>query len=307
MTDSHFRDGVQVAWDSTSLKMAMTCLRYYKYKMIDRWATREKSVHLIFGGHYASALELYHKLRAKGETYDDAIYKVVHSVLCATWVKVGSKNGEPVGAPWESYHNTKTRESLIRSVIWYLDQFEKDNCETLLLADGRPAVEYSFTLDLPYGNFYSGHLDRVVSMGGELYIQDQKTTGSATGPTYFQQFDLDLQMSGYTFAGQAIFKSPIKGVIIDAAQILVGSTRFERGFTFRTNVQLDEWLDLVLETISNAQQATRDEHFPMNLTACGNYGGCEFRGVCSRSPEVRDNFLRADFTKTFNWNPLEKR
>jgi hypothetical protein len=44
----------------------------------------------------------------------------------------------------------------------------------------------------------------------------------------------------------------------------------------------------------------------MNLSACGNYGGCPFRELCSRSPKVRENFLKSDYVD-HNWDPLKAR
>jgi len=199
------------------------------------------------------------------------------------------------------------RENLIRSIIWYVDTFEDEDVKTHHLSDGRAAVEYSFTLTIDDGNFLCGHLDRVCTYGDDFYIMDQKTTGTTITPRFFEGFNPDTQMSLYTFAGRAIFDIDVKGIIIDAAQIAVGFTRFERGFTFRTDSQLDEWYGDTLEVIAATQEATRVGVFPMNPSACGNYGGCEFRGVCSKSPEVREAFLNADFKKRDQWNPLQRR
>jgi hypothetical protein len=44
-----FKDGAQYVWDSTSLKMADACPRYYQYKMIFGWDNPSKSFHLTFG------------------------------------------------------------------------------------------------------------------------------------------------------------------------------------------------------------------------------------------------------------------
>ena len=52
-----FQNGLQFAWDATSLSLAQTCLRKYYYTMIRGVQPRNKSVHLIFGGIYASSLE----------------------------------------------------------------------------------------------------------------------------------------------------------------------------------------------------------------------------------------------------------
>lgn len=362
-------EGRQWAWDSTSLKDAETCLRLYYYRHIEGWTPARKSVHLLFGGWYATALERYHKLLALGSTEDEALAKVVHEALIATWFyppcpdcsgrghfdvteqarqqmtwagKVDWAHEEcekcfgtgvlrDEGKPWESDHNFKTRENLIRTIIWYIDQFgEDDPLKVVHLADGTPAVEYSFTFELTDSLVYCGHIDRLVEYQGELYVQDQKTTGTTVTQRYFEQFHHpDTQMTGYTFAGKVIASKPVKGVIIDAAQIAVGFSRFDRGFTFRTPAQLEEWHSTSLYHIERARISTdaynslvraneyststeeKYKHleiaFPMNPTSCDKYGGCAFKSVCSRSPEVRPQFLKADFVQGPRWNPLERR
>ena len=48
----------------------------------------------------------------------------------------------------------------------------------------------------------------------------------------------------------------------------------------------------------------------MNDTACDKFGGCKFRSICSKSPQVREQFLRSDFVKLEEkdqWNPLKSR
>lgn len=331
-------NGVQFGWDSTSIKIAQECLYKYKLKMIDGWTPHRRSVHLDFGGWYASALESFHKYRADGQSHEDALIEVVHEALIESWVypdcetclpgKDGKAsglvqvadqelgqcpacggNGQSTsgGHPWESDHSAKTRPNLIRTIIWYIDQFRDDPCETVILADGKPAVEHSFRLEADNDVILSGHLDRLVLYGDKPYIQDQKTTGTTITPRYFEQWSPETQMSLYTFAGKAIFGVPVKGVIIDAAQIAVGFSRFERGFTFRDDPQLDEWYDHAMMHIQSARTATRENHFPMNPASCNNYGGCQFRNICSKSPSVRDRFLDGDFVKGERWDPLKSR
>lgn len=337
--------GVQFAWDSTSIKLAETCLRKYQYKMIDGWQPLNKSVHLLFGGWYASALELYHKLVAQKMDAEDAVVLVVQKALEDTWVydtceechgtgklditeearkemtwagrvdwaETECDNCEATGKlqsgkPWASDHNTKTRENLIRTIVWYLDQYgEDDSMKTIISSEGTALVEHTFALPVDNGIIFAGHLDRVVEYAHSPYVQDQKTTGSTISARFFDGFSPDSQMSMYTFAGRSIFGIPVKGIVIDAAQIAVGFTRFERGFTFRTESQLNEWYDNTLYTIEVAQAASRENHFPMNPSSCSNFGGCEFRHICSRSPEVREQFLKADFVRGERWDPLRAR
>jgi hypothetical protein len=301
-----FRDGAQYVWDSTSLKAADTCLRFYQYKLIDGWTTRKERVHLKFGAHYATALEHYYKHVLAGVDKGEACRRVVLEALMDTWEREESDPSWPNGHPWVSTDNNKNRETLIRSIVWYIDYFEDDPME-IITYEGRPALEYSFLLPVDNSIMFSGHLDRVVNYAEGNWISDQKTTKSTISPYYFDGFAPDHQMSMYTFAGQAIFHTPIRGVVIDAAQIAVGFTRFERGFTARTPDQLNEWYDCTMQLIESTQRATREQHFPMRVTSCGNYGGCEFRFVCAHSPDVREQFLKGNFDKMEPWNPAKRR
>lgn len=315
-----FNNGVQFAFDSTSLKLYLECPRKYKFKMIDCWQNPRRSAHLRFGGWYAKALEDYYKFRAEGDTSPQALAKVVRAALVASWEyeTVPSEEGDPgypdsviivpgTGSPWTSDHNTKTRENLIRTIVWYVDQFEHEQIDVVRLENGKPAVEYSFALPVDDGFVLSGHIDRLVNYSGGIYVMDQKTTQTTITPYYFDQFNPDVQMSLYTFAGNIIYNLPVKGVIIDAAQIAVGFTRFARGFTHRSQQSLDEWYDETHKLMHVIVKATKENYFPANPTACGNYGGCEFRGVCSRSPDVRHQFLKSDFVQGPGWDPLEAR
>lgn len=333
-TGKSFRNGMQFAWNSSSISLATECLYKYKLSVIDGWGSPRPSVHLVFGGHYATALEHYHKHLAEGKTWAEAVRLIVHEALINSWVPehecercVGTGRifnadheieGAPIcekcegtgvisGRPQDFDHNTKTRENLIRSIIWYCDHFRDDPMTVLRDATGAPLVEHTGVFEVDDGILFTCHLDSVVDYASHPYIRDQKTTGSTISPRYFEGYKPDIQMSMYTFMGKALFNIPVKGVIIDAAQIAVGFTRFERGFTFRTDSELAEWYDDTLYTIETARRATRENYFPRNTSSCGNYGGCPYRGACSRSPEVREQFLKADFVKGSRLDPLDIR
>lgn len=292
-----FADGMQFAWDATSLKLAEECPRKYYYTMIERWYSPKRSIHLEFGGIYATALEHFYKLKFSGMSIEDALESVVLEALIASW-----HDGK-----WYPEETLKTRENLIRTIVWYVDEFRNEEMKVITLSDGRPAIEHSFSLEVDDGYMFCGHLDRIVEWGHNPYVMDQKTTKSTISSYYFDGYNPDIQMSMYTFAGKMIFHLPVKGVIIDAAQIAVGFTRFMRGPTFRSQGQLNEWYDDMLLLIENTRRMTKENHFPMNTSSCGNYGGCLFRPICSRDPSVRENFLKADFVQGRVWDPLERR
>lgn len=295
--------GVQFAWDATSISLASECLRKYQYRMIDGWRSSNKSVHLLFGGFYATALEHFYKKRALGATLADALADVVHETLIASW-------DHTTNQPLDFNHDSKTRWNLIRTIVWYIAEFGDESANGLTtyhLKDGTPAVELSFNFEADDGILFTGHLDRVAEMNGDRYILDQKTTGTTISSYFFDQFSPNNQVSLYTFAGKLILDTPISGMIIDAAQIAIGFSRFARGFVHRAPETLTEWRENALYTIKLARQATALNFFPMNLSSCGNYGGCEFRKVCSIARSQRATQLKSDFKQTEYWDPLESR
>lgn len=308
--------GVQFAWDATSISAAQTCLRYYQYTIIEGWRGNMENEHLRFGKHFATALEHYHKHVAAGMDWLEALHEVVAEALRDTWDRDMRPESppedptlrDPVGAPWVSTHASKNRENLIRSIVWYIDEFhEADKIKTKILTDGTPAMEHSFVLPVDNDIVFTGHLDRVGEYEGDDLIIDNKSTQHTITPYWFEQFKPHTQFSMYTFAGKAIFNLPIKGVLIDGAQIAVGFTRFARATSFRTEGELNEWYDDAHFWIAQAQKATLDNYFPMNPASCSNYGGCRFRGVCSKSPGLRENFLKASFNQKDPWDPLVAR
>jgi hypothetical protein len=285
--------------------------------MIEGWRSGASSsnVHFEFGGLYHSGLELYDHHRANGMDHDEAQRKMLHWVLQATWNYDLDSESMPIfgtGKAVEWGHNLKNRENLVRSLVWYTEHFLDDPARTVILDNGKPAVELSFRFDAGEGILLCGHLDRVVEWNGSNFVMDRKTTTSTISSYYFNQYTPDNQMSLYSMAGRIILNSPVRGVILDAVQIAVGFTRFERGMVYRTDEQLEEWLRDAKHYIHRAQdmgeasQIDGPSAFPMNDKACHNYGGCTFRDICGSDPRVRQTFLESNFRRD-PWNPLKVR
>lgn len=315
---------VQYAWDSTSLGLLKTCPRLYQYTIIDGWANKGESVHLRFGLEYHQALQEYDVSRANGVKHEDAIHDVIAALMVRTFGWAPD--------PDTKAGKYKNRSSLISLVVDYLDHFVDDPAKTYIKSDGTAAVELSFRFELDWGPrqgkvhgraddgegyhpnqpyLLCGHLDRVVEFNDQLLVMDRKTTTTTLGSYYFDQWEPHNQMTLYTLAGGVVLGSPIKGVIIDAAQIMLETpNRFVRGFTYRTPDQLEEWLDDLKVHLIAAENYAAIDYWPMNDTACDKFGGCKFRGICSKSPQVRERFLKADFTQQpeeERWNPLRSR
>lgn len=294
---------LQLAWDSTSLGAFKECPRKYELSIIRGMVPRHESVHLTFGLHYHAALELYDHARAEGKSHDEATIAATRHALTATW-------DAAKGRPWASDDANKNRLTLVRSVIWYLEQFATDPLQTIILANGKPAVELSFRMELEYqakitGEKFMlcGHLDRLAEFNGQTYIVDRKTSKNTIGSDFFDKFSPDNQFSCYSMATQVVYSLPTAGLIVDAAQVAVTFSRYQRGFVTRHQSQLDEWYRDLGYWLTVAQLCAQQAYWPQNDKSCGNYGGCPYRKICSKAPSVRDEWLNAEFVKRV-WDPL---
>src|SRR5215813_188051 len=126
---------IQYAWDSTSLGWLKECPRKYYYSMIQALRPRGENINIDFGLWYHGALEVFDRAKAAGKSHEEALDEAIQYALTVTW-----KDGEP----WKSDHDKKTRETLVRSVIWYCDHFKDDPAKTVILSSGAAAVELSF-------------------------------------------------------------------------------------------------------------------------------------------------------------------
>lgn len=296
---------LQISWDSTSLGALKTCPRQYYYSIVCGWTSRSASIHLEFGAAYHSALEHYDHARSAGADHEEAILAAVKQCLVLTW---DAKLSRPLAVFCED--KNKNRETLVRTVVWYLDQFSDDYCQTWQLSNGKPAVELSFSYQLSHQTStgvhfsYCGHIDRVVSIADEPHVLDRKTTKYTLSPEFFQKFNPHNQFLGYIFSSKVILPKAPRKIIVDAAQIAVTFSHFERGIIEFSEHQLDEWHTSLGFWLKLAEGFAQANFWPMNELSCDNYGGCPFRPVCScKSEEVKNLWLKAKFVKRV-WDPL---
>lgn len=299
---------LQLAVDSTSFGEFKVCPRRYYYSMIKGYAPRAESPHLRFGILLHQARERYEKNKAQqeGVSHDDLLDDVLDWALKETWNSV-------LGRPWISDHQLKNRRSLIQTIVWYLDALAQDDpFKTVILANGKPAVELSFRFDSGLRSregeafIFCGHLDRIAEMNGYYYIPDIKTSSSEPSEFWARQFSPSNQFSLYDLAGKVAFSFQIEGLVVDGLQIGVGFARFRRHLIPRSEAMRTEWLADAQWWIAQMEVCATRETWPMNDKACGLYGGCPFQQVCAKSPAMRETTLEREYAKRV-WDPLQVR
>lgn len=299
-------------WDSVMLGLLKECPRKFKYVIIDGWQSPGFAAHLAFGIAYHKVLEEFDRHRFTGMEYNDAMNESAKFAM-----NYGARGPDGKFNPYDAFYTrepTKTRDTLIRATVWYLENFRNDSLQTVRLADGSPAVEQSFKLSLelpsPDGDPFllAGHLDRVViDDNGDYFDLDRKTTKGEINARYWSQFNPNNQISLYYFATQSVLRKPAKGVIIDAAQLGVNFVRFRRHLITLTKGVQQEWVQDLYSYLSLATDYASRDYWPKNDKSCTNYGGCPFQFICSKDPAVREQFISHEGFLNRKWNPLENR
>lgn len=270
----------QLAWDSTSLGLLKECPRKYFYQIVLGWKPRGESVHLKFGQLYHSAMEAYDHFAASlgklgGGLDDDEHQEGIRRALLHAMTLAGTRGEDGTWTGWRSEDPYKNMWTLCRSVVNYLDTFRDSQLRTVVLSDGKPAVELSFYFDggdlngLRYG--FCGHLDRVVTSPSDekrASIHDRKTTKGQINSRYWQSFNPHNQFALYTAAGSIHYAQPTWGITVDAAQVLVNSSSFARQFIPYPPALIDEWLDEAGTWISLAYRFAETNKWPKNDKSC---------------------------------------
>lgn len=324
--NSAFIGNFQFAYDATSLDLFRTCPRKYQLTMLEGWHQKSQPPPLRWGIAYHTCMETWHKLlflKPPTEQTDEHKTWCLHRV-----VRLAGLLGETL-PPGDI---TRTKETLIRSVVWYLDQFWNDRTKTIILSDGKPAVEYSFMIpltELEWNDsksgptkkvqiYYCGHIDRLISYARNNYPTDFKSTGYLLNAEFFEAFKPNGQMSGYNIAGHVLLKNEggVDGIVIDGIQLGVNFTRFQRTFISYTPEEIEEDIQDIKAWIGHVQKCAEENYWPKNPTSCGRFfktqereiinTGCHFREICSKPPHIRPTYLKGNFVKQ-TWDPLKSR
>jgi len=208
----------------------------------------------------------------------------------------------------------KNRQTLVRALIQYgLDQPDDlaDGLMPYVFSDGTMAVELSGRMPLPWRNTFgeqyilTWNFDYIGVFGDEKYIVDNKTTAKSLDDKFFDAYSPDTQFDNYDLIASIAFPAlDIKGMMIDAVQMLVGGFEFGRRAYAETETQREEHLADLRVWLNDAEHSALTGYWRMNKRNCWL---CPFKQVCSQAPENREAFLKNHFNKGPVWDTLQER
>ena len=204
--------------------------------------------------------------------------------------------------------NRRTRITLLRSLIWYSEQFKTDPLRVYTFSNGRVGLEMSFSFELPFKSEtgetleYGGHMDKLAIYNDQLYTVERKHTVQTLGSSFFERYFFSAQVGGYVYAGKVVFDQPVVGAIIEATQVAVNFSRFGRSVVYRVNDHLEEWMKDLHYWVKQIEYSALNNFWPHNSESCSKYAGCQFRQVCSKPQYARNVVLESSF-QIDRWDP----
>lgn len=292
--------------DSTMRADFVSCPRKFYYARLYNFTKQAANIHRHFGGVFARALEVYRRVYwdetlARPHDADFALQTAVTTII-KEW---GDYEPPP--------NATKTVWACIDALASYFEQWNPATDIFIPhLVDGRPAVECTFAVPIPgfthptTGNplLYAGRYDMLATRRGgpgQLYIEDDKTTG-ALGESWIEQWRLRAQFTGYAWAARE-HDIRVNGVIVRGVGILKTQINFAESVQSRANWKIDAWLDQLRRDVDRMLESWRRGVWDQNLdVACSQFGGCMFQDLCD-SPQPERWFNQFIVSP---WNPLER-
>ena len=283
---------LQTIWDATSLGTLKECPRKYFLSIVQGWQPKTSAVALSFGVLLHECLENFYRREVEGMEREQNIRQTIREC-------VASPIREEIDAAGDSVRNMK---SLVVTLIDYLDFYAGEPAKTLIMKDGTVGVELHFQFETGLratsGEVFSisGNIDRIVEMPTGIFILDHKTTSMPLSQYYFNQYDLDNQMTVYAIAGDVVYGTQVRGVLIDGIKVK-GNPEFSRYMTMRSREACDEWLEELAHWFRMAEYFSQVGNWPANDKSCSKYSGCPFRDICKAPRGLRRSLLEEGFQK----------
>lgn len=287
--------------DNFALSTHQTCPAKYDLRIRQGYTTRYRSGALGFGGALHAGLAEWYKGKGIG-----AALQAIHEV----W---------PDNLPIDDY---RTKEKCLNTMVEYSKNYPMETFKVIGMPDN-PVVEVAFTIEtgmyLPCDECwlldsepfeplcencqkpkepieYGGIFDTLVEFSGQVFILEHKST-SVLGPSYFNQFKPNNQVTGYIWGASEMSGTKVNGAIINAIGIYkAGKTKFERHITTRNATAIEEWKRDVYAECLAIKSNERREHFSKRTSACTLYGLCEFHSIHTLDHETeRRKRLETDY------------
>lgn len=296
--------------DNTMRSAFRACERKFWLRFMRGFAPGLPSVHLHAGQAFAKGLEV-----TRLAFFQDGL--PAEDAIALGWAALIEHYGD---FETPTPEHSKSAHRLGEALVSYFDEYPLgvDPLKPAVF-HGRPAVEFTFAIPLPIMHpetgepiLYCGRFDMLGEVNGQLFVVDEKTTGSL-GEHWAKRYELSAQFTGYCWAARQ-YGYQVVGAIIRGVGILKYEVKHAAIPLFRQDFHIDEWYAALLLDVERMIEAWRQtgkngenqwsEWQPDLADACGSFGGCEFLPVCGIHQQSREKMLEINFAVR-EWTPLQ--
>ena len=292
--------------DNTMRKAFVRCPELFKRQFVDNLRLADEvSVDLHFGTCFARGLEVARKAYWQESFLQQSAIQQGIEAATEMWGVFQS----PVGS-------NKTLARLVGALRYYFEQWQLENDELMPIENG---IECSFAIDLPILHpetglplQYAGLFDMLaIDSNGRYYIVDEKTT-VRLGNSWFMQWDMDSQMTGYIWSVQQMLalqeqipEWPEVMAQVHGVSILKNDYGHAEVNVVRSQHMIDAWYEQMLHDVQHMIVCWKSKWWDQSFSAaCTDYGRlCDYAMLCkSANPErLLSNY------KEVVWTPLAKK
>lgn len=274
--------------NSSSVEIIQTCRRKAYYALHRNLRGEDESEALLFGTAIHRAMEAFYSAKIINgerqltlEEFQDAFVDCASQTLAhlPDTDKRSIANGKKIISKyWDTYSNDP----------WVVVRDEHG-----------PFVERKFELEvrrLPNVVIH-GQIDCLLKNveTGEIVVCDHKTS-SSLGTDFLNRIKPNMQFSIYAWAANKLGHS-VNRVMVNGIQVAKTKVDLLRVFTERTPHDLLEMFDTINESVHLYEESENSKTWPINSAACGNWGGCQYRDICSLNAPFRETAIQQIYQK----------
>lgn len=274
-------------WDYSTLSSFQTCRKRYYYEHVLCIRPKAPSGALTFGGAIHEGLDEYYK-------NDRDLVKAIQAFTKAH-VEI---EGETL----------RTLEHGIKLLTVYAQKYKDEPFKVL----GKPEEGFVFTIG---DELYGGRMDLLVDWDGATWLVEHKST-TRLGNSYFDQFDLDKQVTGYIIATEEYLGRKCQGCIINvmepwkevirkSARTKAPEDHFLRKPLNRSQRLKDQFKNNVLRIIRDIRWCHENDEFyeAEKKESCFYYNrSCPYIALCKYGEDER--IIKNEFVHEV-WEPFK--
>ncbi len=289
--------------DSTILNDFRKCPQYFFNTRVENLGLSTiPSVHLHFGGAFATGLEIARKaFYVSGETPSRAIELGINAAL-VQW------GDYPI--PTEGRRQPKSWDGLIELLLGYFEQWPLSSDVVRPAFDGG-AIEFSFAHPLPFTHpetggpiIYAGRFDMLGQLDQILMVVDEKTTGRTLNAEWSKGWSIRSQFLGYVWACQQ-HGYDVQTVLVRGCSIQSKGCAYTQSFVPAPHHLVAKWEHQLHRDVRRMLDCHAAGYWDYNLgDACKNpltSHSCSFQPLCEATK--REDWIGL-YKVLEPWSPL---